>query len=497
MIKKTNYDFITPFGKKRNLTFKKILISVISFLFFANSLLNCKSPVLNGACDPQSEGFLLSLFLKASQNDSSYACSTFLAPSGKSLFEIKYENHFLALNQNETINEILPAASKPITRCEITPSLPVGLIFNTATCAITGTPTSGQTTKPYTVTAYHNLKETKTTLGIRVLYIPKFAYVGNYTGGDINVYSINSTSGALTSLFTRTAGGGPNSLSFTPDNRFLAVANRNSQNVNIFSVNQTSGDITLLFTEPVGLNEAITLVYHPSGNYLYVCTSANVQTFSVNQLTGAITNIGSISLTGGTSSVVIDPFGKYLYVTLYSASSVAIFRINESTGLLTATSPPTVSSGIKPVSIDISGDGKTLYVLNETDETVTNYKTDANTGILQPGSPATSSTGQFPRSLGADPKGRYVYVANEDSYDISVLNVNQTNGSLTTASLTNVGTSPNAITVDTSGKFVYTTNYAANTVSVFTLSQVTGALTTGTPVVAGTGPTVIATMGTN
>ncbi|WP_167884390.1 lactonase family protein [Leptospira ilyithenensis] len=453
--------------------------------------------MLNGACDPESKGFLLSLFLKASQGDPSYACSNISASSSESLFEIKYENDFLALTQNETVNEILPTASKSITRCEITPSLPTGLIFDSITCALGGTPVSGQITKHYTITAYHGTKETKTILGIKVLYIPKFAYAGNYTGGNISVYSINPTSGALTNLFTRTAGGGPNSLSFTPDNRFLAVANRSSQNVNIFSVNQTNGDITLQFTEPVGLNEAIALVYHPSGNYLYVCTSLNVQTFSVNQLTGAITNIGSIVLTGGTSSVAIDPIGKFLYVSLYGAAAVAIFKISEQAGLLSATEPPTISSGIKPRSIDILGNGKTLYVLNETDKTVNNYKIDASTGLLQAGTPLTAATGLFPLSLNADPKGRYVYVANEDSNNISIFKVNQTNGSLTAEPQTTAGLTPTAITVDTSGRFVYTANFSSDNISVFTISQETGGLTTGTPIGAGTGPTAIITMGTN
>ncbi|WP_411823401.1 lactonase family protein [Leptospira sp. 'Mane'] len=497
MIKKTdNNVIVSPETNRTNIS-KHILVSCIIISFFANFLLNCKPPILDGACDPQSEGFLISLFLKASQGDPSYSCFNTSASSGENLFTVKYANDFFTLSQNEVFNEIIPISSKPITKCEITPNLPSGLIFDSLTCAIKGTPISGQITKRYTITAYHEEKETKINLDIKVLYIPKFVYAANYTGGNISIYSINPASGALANTFTRTTGGGPNSLAFSPDNRFLAVANRNSQNISIFSVNSLNGDLTPQFTVSVGLMEAIAVAYHPSGSYLYVCTNLNVQTFSANQLTGAITNTDTVTLTGGTSSIAIDPIGKFLYVPLYNASTIAIFKINESNGSLSPTDPPTVSTGIKPISIDMSGNGKTVYVLNETDETVINYKADENTGILRPGSPSTVATEQFPRSLNADPKGRFIYVANEDSYNISVFHINQTNGSLTAAPPIGLATSPNAITVDTSGKFVYTANYSADTISVFTISQETGALTAGTPVGAGSGPTAIITMGTN
>lgn len=471
--------------------------TIFIYLFFTSILLHCKIPTLNGTCDPKSKGFQLSILVKASQQDPSYACTVLSLPSIDNAFEIKYENHFYALKQNETVNQIQINSTKSISKCEIFPNLPAGLNFDPLTCAVSGSPSSGQITKKYSVTAYHLDKTAKTDLNLKVLYIPKFAYVGNYTANTIGVYSINQASGALTNLFTRPSGGGPNSFSISPDNRFLAVANRNSQDVRVYSINQLTGDINLEFTETVGLMESIGVVYHPSGNYLYARTNLGIRIFSVNQTTGAITTIDSFAVNGGASSIAIDPFGRFLYVPLYNNASVAIFKINVSTGLLTASNPASVSAGVNPRAMDVSGNGNIVYVLNESGQSVTSYELDSVNETLKTTEPATAATGVFPLSIHQDPMGRYVYVANEDSISISLLKINQLNGSLTSQQQIPMAVNPTGITVDTSGKFVYTTNFANNDISVFTMSQTTGALTAGPQVGSGIGPTVITTIGTN
>jgi len=83
------------------------------------------------------------------------------APSG-----LSYAGSPFTFVNSTTITTQTPTYTGTVTSCSIYPSLPTGLSFNTATCAISGTPTVSQGATNYTVTASNSTGST--TVGITI-----------------------------------------------------------------------------------------------------------------------------------------------------------------------------------------------------------------------------------------------------------------------------------------------------------------------------------------
>ena len=75
----------------------------------------------------------------------------------------------------------------------------------------------------------------------------KFAYVANVLSNDVSAYTINATTGALTSIGAPVAAGtNPLSVTVDPSGKFVYVANGASNNVSAYTINATTGVLTPL-----------------------------------------------------------------------------------------------------------------------------------------------------------------------------------------------------------------------------------------------------------
>jgi YVTN family beta-propeller protein len=76
----------------------------------------------------------------------------------------------------------------------------------------------------------------------------KFAYVANFGSNDVSMFTIDATSGALTSTGTIAAGQSPTSIAVHPSGKFVYVTNSASNNISMFSIDATTGALTLIGT---------------------------------------------------------------------------------------------------------------------------------------------------------------------------------------------------------------------------------------------------------
>lgn len=187
--------------------------------------------------------------------------------------------------------------------------------------------------------------------------------------------------------------------------------------------------------------------------------------------------------------------------------AVDMFTVNSCTGLFTATNPASVSTGYsypQDNSEEMVADplGRFAYVANlvsnaAPQSTISMYTIDSTTGVLTPTTPATVSTGFFPQEIAIDPRGRFVYTANSDDSSISMFTVNQTTGVLTPTAPASVSTlvpgeqlsEPNFLTVDPAGKYLYATALLSDGAAVFmySIDQSNGRLTPILPATVSTG----------
>jgi YVTN family beta-propeller protein len=76
----------------------------------------------------------------------------------------------------------------------------------------------------------------------------KFAYVTNSGSNDVSMYTIDTTTGALTSIGTIAAGSTPTSIAIHPSGRFAYVTNSGSNDVSMYGIDSATGALTLMGT---------------------------------------------------------------------------------------------------------------------------------------------------------------------------------------------------------------------------------------------------------
>ena len=326
----------------------------------------------------------------------------------------------------------------------------------------------------------------------------KFAYVMNGgcyggVGGYVSMYTINPTTGALASIgppvLTYGYGTYPGSVTVDPSGKFVYVTNSGDVwdpdygSVAMYTIDATTGALTSIGTingNCPGLCFPSSVVVDPSGKFAYVASGGggfpyNVAMYTIDATTGALTSIGTIAAGTDPVSVAVDPSGKFAYVVnenFGSAGNVSMYAINATTGALASIG--TIAAGTGPVSVAVDPSGKFAYVTNSGSNDVSMYTINATTGALT--SIGTIAAGTDPVSVAVDPAGKFAYVTNSGSNDVSMYTINSTTGSLTLIGMIAAGLSPTSIAIHPSGKFAYVTNSGSNDVSMYSIGS-TGTLT--------------------
>jgi len=175
----------------------------------------------------------------------------------------------------------------------------------------------------------------------------RFAYVsiqgdgGDMSDGSVSVYIVNPKTGVLT--FTGRAVGscgaspsvcGPASVAIDHSGQF-AIAVGGYGGVSLYTINATTGLLTSVDTANAGDSRAVAL--DPTGNFAYVANfnSNDVSTYAIDVGTGTLTLTGTITAGSHPSAIAIAPSGEFAYVTNYSSNDVSIYSIDAVTGALT------------------------------------------------------------------------------------------------------------------------------------------------------------------
>jgi DNA-binding beta-propeller fold protein YncE len=182
--------------------------------------------------------------------------------------------------------------------------------------------------------------------------------------------------------------------------------------------------------------------------------------------------------------LTIDPTGKFLYVSALDSdgATVSMFTINQTTGVLTPTSPATVLTDGIPFQVVVALSGKSAYVVNnfsggEMTDGVSQYTLNSTTGVLTQNTPAAVAAGNAPTEIAIDPTSRFAYVVNRLDNTVSMFTIDPNTGNLTLNSTASnptatiaTGAEPFRINFDPTGKFVYVTN-EGSAASIYTVNS--------------------------
>lgn len=141
------------------------------------------------------------------------------------------------------------------------------------------------------------------------------------------------------------------------------------------------------------------LAFHPSGRYAYVNGEADmtITACSYDDQRGVLDELQVLStLPEGapcdrcsTAEIVVEPGGRFVYVSNRGHDSIAIFGIDQGSGRLTAAGhAPTL--GRTPRNIAIDPTGTFLYAANQESDTIVHFRIDQDGGQLLPTGDVTS-----------------------------------------------------------------------------------------------------------
>jgi 6-phosphogluconolactonase len=372
------------------------------------------------------------------------------------------------------------------------------------------------------------------------IFLASSAGSGTSSDGTIDVFAVDSESGALRTAISPISSGGssPVAMAVTSNYQNLYVANQANNALVHFAI-PPNGSLVQKDSVTLGAQGAtpVSIAVNHAGTYLYV-VSANLPgsipgaALAVFQL-GSDGAIGSSVANGGldywpltipgystdlvvptavtalvnNDAVFVTAFDKSAYnpggATTSNANPGWAFGFAVGTGgALTASAGSPYQAGVKPTAVAADPTNRFVYVTDYASNELIGY-------TIQSGSTLNFlingpfKTGNEPDAVVVDPRGKYIYVANALDSSVSAYAIDLATGTPSaainvTGSQTNsTDTQPVSILVDPAlGRFVYTANHLGNSVSGFQLNPDTGTLkpTQSTPYPSSATPTAIASV---
>jgi len=296
----------------------------------------------------------------------------------------------------------------------------------------------------------------------------RFLYANNEvsnfegTSGSVNAFSIDPQTGELTLIDTvSSAGSGPVYLSFDATGRFIFVANYGGGSVSVLPVEQDgalgnpidvhtdAGDVgpTKATDAPAGsfafsghdAPHAHCIVPSPNNEFvLYTDLGQDrIYVYNFDAATGALsaaaTPYVSVPPGDGPRHLCFHPSGRWLYSIQEEASTVMVFRFDQSTGELDSTQiisalPPGFKGSSFAAEVRISSDGRFLYASNRLEDSICVFAV-GDEGELKFLSTA-ATRGDYTREFTIDPTGRFLYSCNQRSDNVTGYRINSDTGGL-------------------------------------------------------------------
>ena len=217
----------------------------------------------------------------------------------------------------------------------------------------------------------------------------RFLFLPGDNNKRVDVLGIDSN-GNLSDAATVPAMQRTYAVTVDPAGRYLYAANLQEPSVQVFGINSTTGALTLTQTITQHMRAPVFIRFHPTGKFAYIGAYANtpaVLSYTVDSSTGHLTYTGFVSTTGYlTHSMAVDSAGKFAYVASRRKNQstpggiIDIYKIDQDTGRLT--SQGNIAAGNNASVIRIEPYGKKVYVINTEIAKLSVFNIDPSTGLL-------------------------------------------------------------------------------------------------------------------
>lgn len=283
-----------------------------------------------------------------------------------------------------------------------------------------------------------------------------FAYVPNFSGGNVSVVDLNTNMVAT----TITVGSNPFAAAANNVNQKVYVANRGSNSVSVIDANTNTVETTITVgTQPQQLGLS------PDGSRLYVpnkfSNSLTVINTTDNSVVTTIANVGDEPYTA-----TVSPDGSTVYVAADASNAITV--IDAATNMISSS----IATGGRLASIRINATGTKAYISSAQVNSV--KVIDLTTNMVT----NTITVGAAPLGLSIGGTNfDKLYVGNRFSGTISVIDLTT---EMVETTIPLVG-DPLGITTSADGGTIYASDFGGNTLNIIdaTTNMVTGTVTVG------------------
>ena len=189
-----------------------------------------------------------------------------------------------------------------------------------------------------------------------------FAYVANYTEGTIMVFAVGNGGALGTKAISTVQLAGtnpkplPTAMIIERTGAYLYVANFGNATIGQFSIDHATGALTALTTPYISQSvRSLTLHHTPTADYVYTVdyTAGQVVEYKIGT-DGTLVAVPPVLMVCGPQCpnfIAFDQTGSYAYVANRTAAGIAQFKVDGTTGALSAQTPSTVATGKNPLYI--------------------------------------------------------------------------------------------------------------------------------------------------
>jgi 6-phosphogluconolactonase (cycloisomerase 2 family) len=223
-------------------------------------------------------------------------------------------------------------------------------------------------------------------------------------------------------------------------------------------------------------------------------STGTIHVFRVNSSTGAISEVPGSPFNAGLipQQLVVDPTGRFIYVTNNQSEDITALSVDAATGALTELPGSPFPIRAAPVTSAVDPTGQFLYVFATNlvngveEEFLYEYKIDSATGILTAASSSPTiwelGPGILITAIAFDPAGNYAYLGQVTGGNLGaptlVCSVDFSSGALTAVGSVQPAPTGEAdhIGVSPSGSFLYSINTTFSEANAFTIGSGGGVL---------------------
>jgi 6-phosphogluconolactonase len=314
-----------------------------------------------------------------------------------------------------------------------------------------------------------------------------YVYVGQ-GNGEIAVFDLDRSTGALTPLSTVDAGNYPSFLAISPDKRFVYAALESSDEIASFSIDPLDAHLTKLGSVTSEGNGPAHVSVDHTGKWVFAANygSGTVAVIPVND-DGALGLSVDTESPGQNSHLIrVDPSNDFVFVPNKGSDTVAQFLFDDAIGQLEANAPANVvtADGAGPRHLDFHPSLPIVYVINESDDTLSVYDFDTAAGTLSEKQIVSTlpdgegGGGNTCADVHVSVDGKYVFGSNRGHDSIVVFAADPTDGRLTLVEHEPTGgETPRNFAVDPAGGLLLVANQNSNLIVPMTIDPASGALT--------------------